>query len=68
MQRTWHLIGLALGVAWGWLDEKDGRRYYFVAYYIFWQRWVRDVLGGLSSLSQAYRCSTRWSTFCLWPP
>lgn len=37
----------------GWLDT-DGRRYYFVPYYIFWQRWVRDVLGGLSTLSSAY--------------
>ena len=37
----------------GWLDT-DGRRYYFVPYYIFWQRWVKDVLGGLTNLGQAY--------------
>jgi len=37
----------------GWQDT-DGRRYYFVPYYIFWQRWVRDVLGGISELSKAY--------------
>ena len=38
----------------GWLDKKDGRRYYFVPYYIFWQRWSRDILGSLGALSQAY--------------
>jgi hypothetical protein len=38
----------------GWLDPKDGRRYYFVPYYIFWQRWSRDILGGLRSLGNAY--------------
>jgi len=37
----------------GWRDADD-RRYYFVPYYIFWQRWVRDVLGGMSLLGQAY--------------
>ncbi|MBI3923681.1 MAG: heparinase II/III family protein [Armatimonadetes bacterium] len=37
----------------GWLGP-EGRRYHFVAYYIFWQRWVRDILGGIRSLSQAY--------------
>lgn len=41
----------------GWVDKKDGRRYYFVPYYIFWQRWSRDILGGLSSLSAAYLVS-----------
>ena len=38
----------------GWLDEKDGRRYFFVAYYIYWQRWVEDVLGGMELLSRVY--------------
>jgi len=37
----------------GWVD-KDGNRYYFVAYYMFWQRWNRDILGGMRSLGQAY--------------
>lgn len=37
----------------GWRDT-DGRRYYFVPYYIFWQRWMRDVLGGMSQLGQAH--------------
>lgn len=41
----------------GWVDKKDGRRYFFVPYYIFWQRWTRDVLGGLAQLSQAYMVS-----------
>lgn len=38
----------------GWVDPKDGRRYWFVSYYIFWQRWTKDILGGLSSLRTAY--------------
>jgi len=37
----------------GWVGP-DGRRYYFVPYYIFWQRWVRDIIGGMRSLGQAY--------------
>ena len=37
----------------GWLDA-DGNRYYFVAYYMFWQRWCRDILGGVRSLGEAY--------------
>ena len=37
----------------GWLGP-DGRRYYFVAYYIYWQRWARDILTGISSLARAY--------------
>jgi len=37
----------------GWKGP-DGRRYFFVAYYIFWQRWVQDILGGLQQLSRAY--------------
>ncbi|MGE5532328.1 MAG: heparinase II/III family protein, partial [Bacteroidota bacterium] len=38
----------------GWVDKKDGRRYWFVSYYIFWQRWSKDVLGGINALKQAY--------------
>ncbi|MFO7946934.1 MAG: heparinase II/III family protein, partial [Armatimonadota bacterium] len=37
----------------GWVDE-EGNRYFFVAYWTFWQRWRSDILGGLSSLSEAY--------------
>lgn len=37
----------------GWLGP-DGRRYYFVPYYIFWQRWMTDILGGITLLSQAF--------------
>ena len=37
----------------GWVGT-DGRRYYFVPYYIFWQRWCRDVLGGMATLGRAY--------------
>jgi hypothetical protein len=38
----------------GWSDKQDGRRYYFVPYYIFWQRWSKDVLGGIRDLARAY--------------
>ncbi len=37
----------------GWVGP-DGRRYYFVSYYIFWQRWVRDIINGMSVLGRAY--------------
>jgi hypothetical protein len=37
----------------GWVDEK-GERYWFVAHYMFWQRWRGDVLPGIENLSQAY--------------
>ncbi len=37
----------------GWLGP-DGHRYWFVSYYIFWQRWNRDILGGMEKLGQAY--------------
>jgi hypothetical protein len=37
----------------GWVNEK-GERYWFVPHYMFWQRWRKDVLGGVSTLSQAY--------------
>jgi hypothetical protein len=37
----------------GWIGPDD-RRYYFVAYYIFWQRWCKDIIGGMSTLGRAY--------------
>ena len=37
----------------GWVGG-DGRRYYFVPYFIFWQRWVKDILGGMELLGRAY--------------
>ncbi|MBD3292407.1 MAG: hypothetical protein GF393_05750, partial [Armatimonadia bacterium] len=37
----------------GWMGP-DGRRYWFVPYYIFWQRWVRDILHGFQYLGRAY--------------
>ncbi|MBD3292287.1 MAG: hypothetical protein GF393_05145, partial [Armatimonadia bacterium] len=37
----------------GWVDE-EGNRYFFVAYYTFWQRWRDDIPKALSSLAQAY--------------
>ncbi len=37
----------------GWVAE-DGQRYYFVGYYMFWQRWRRDILPAVSNLSTAY--------------
>lgn len=37
----------------GWVGP-DGRRYWFIPYYVFWQRWVRDVIGGMRTLGQAY--------------
>ena len=37
----------------GWVDA-DGNHYWFVAHYIFWQRWRRDVLSALGALSYAY--------------
>jgi hypothetical protein len=37
----------------GWVDA-EGNHYWFVAHYIFWQRWRRDVLDAISSLSGAY--------------
>ena len=35
----------------------DGQRYWFAAHYIFWQRWRKDFMGALGSLSQAYLLS-----------
>jgi hypothetical protein len=37
----------------GWLDA-EGNRYWFVAHYVFWQRWRKDVFGALGALSHAY--------------
>ncbi|MCZ7596882.1 MAG: hypothetical protein M5U09_02695 [Gammaproteobacteria bacterium] len=37
----------------GWVDAQ-GRRYWFVAHYIFWQRWQREVLPGIAQLGNAY--------------
>lgn len=37
----------------GWVGP-DGRRYWFVSYYIFWQRWMKDVIGGMETLGRAY--------------
>ena len=37
----------------GWVGP-DGRRYWFVPYYIFWQRWVKDIIGGMETLGRAY--------------
>jgi len=37
----------------GWVDA-DGNHYWFVAHYVFWQRWRRDILGALGALSYAY--------------
>ncbi len=37
----------------GWVGP-DGLRYWFVPYYIFWQRWVKDIIGGMETLGQAY--------------
>ncbi|MES2463355.1 MAG: hypothetical protein V4671_22505, partial [Armatimonadota bacterium] len=37
----------------GWVDEK-GERYWFVAHYMFWQRWRGEVLPAIDNLSQAY--------------
>jgi hypothetical protein len=37
----------------GWVGPDD-RRYWFVSYYIFWQRWSRDILEGMRLLSETY--------------
>lgn len=37
----------------GWVAE-NGTRYWFVPYYIFWQRWRKDILPGIQTLAQAY--------------
>lgn len=40
----------------GWTDAK-GRRYFFVGYWIFWQRWQAEVLPAVNQLAQAYLLS-----------
>ena len=37
----------------------DGQRYFFVAHYLFWQRWRRDVMGMLEALGAAYELTGR---------
>lgn len=37
----------------GWVDA-EGNHYWFVAYYIFWQRWRTDILPVIPRLAQAY--------------
>jgi len=37
----------------GWVDE-NGNRYWFVAHYIFWQRWRTDILPVIPKLAQIY--------------
>ena len=37
----------------GWVGP-DGHRYFFVAHYIFWQRWQRDISSAIQALSRAY--------------
>jgi len=32
----------------------DGQRYWFVAHYVFWQRWRRDILSAMDALNHAY--------------
>ena len=32
----------------------DGKRYWFVGYYIFWQRWRKDIFGAMDTLNHAY--------------
>ena len=46
----------------GWLD-KDGNRYWFVGYYIFWQRWRTDILPVIPKLAYVYALTgdTRYS-------
>jgi hypothetical protein len=38
---------------WGWVDPKDGERYWFVAQYNFWN-WHRNIQPALLNLSRAY--------------
>lgn len=37
----------------GWMSE-DGKRYFFVGYYVFWRRWQADVIPGVRALANAY--------------
>lgn len=40
----------------GWIDP-EGNRYWFVGYFVFWQRWRQDVIGGVSNLARLYLIS-----------
>ena len=46
----------------GWAD-KDGNRYWFVGYYVFWQRWRADILPTIPRLAYVYALTgdTRYS-------
>ncbi len=46
----------------GWVD-KDGNRYWFVGYYVFWQRWRADILPMIPKLAYVYSLTgdTRYS-------
>jgi hypothetical protein len=46
----------------GWID-KDGNHYWFVAHYIFWQRWRHDILPVIPQLAYIYTLTgdTRYS-------
>lgn len=46
----------------GWID-KDSNHYWFVAHYIFWQRWRRDILPVIPKLAYVYTLTgdTRYS-------
>ena len=35
----------------------DGKRYWFVGTYLFWQRWRGEIVGGVSALTNAYLLS-----------
>jgi hypothetical protein len=37
----------------GWVNEK-GQRFWFVGYYVFWQRWRKEVLPGIQNLARLY--------------
>lgn len=37
----------------GWVDE-DGTRYFFVAHWVFWHRWQREISSAIRDLRQAY--------------
>ena len=32
----------------------DGKRYWFVAHYVFWQRWRKDIFSAMDALNNAY--------------
>ncbi|MBD3293010.1 MAG: hypothetical protein GF393_08810, partial [Armatimonadia bacterium] len=37
----------------GWIGP-DGERYFFVAHWVFWQRWQRDIGSAIPALARAY--------------